>query len=185
MFLVSLHFFNQSRRWANVKSRSRHSNADRAMIWSALLWTAGWWHQLAWNWDALLVQVWVALALGSPGSGMYSTWLSPCGLPWTAGQIWRVFLKNLALHSVCTSPDDPPGQRSIAYCSGIKQNGGQDFEDSKGETSSIQNTERFKFCRSSLWRKKQNKKNFEQISWSFLGRANYSSPKGQEICCLM
>ena len=37
----------------------------------------------------------------------------------------------------------------------------------KGETSSIQNTEWFKFCRSSLWRNKQKKKNFEQISWYF------------------
>ena len=46
------------------------------------------------------------------------------------------------------------GQRSILYCSGINQ----DFQEIKGETSSIQNTELFKFFRSSLWRKKQKTK---------------------------
>ena len=33
---------------------------------------------------------------------------------------------------------------------GQKQNGGEDFEEIKGEIGSIQNTERFKFCRSFL-----------------------------------
>ena len=60
------------------------------------------------------------------------------------------------------------GQRSMLYCSGIKTKCRRGLRRLiKGETNSIQNTEWFKFCRSSLWRNKQKKKNFEQISWYF------------------
>ena len=51
------------------------------------------------------------------------------------------------------------GQRSMLYCSGIKTKWRRGLRRLiKGETSSIQNTEWFKFCKSSLWRKKAKEK---------------------------